>query len=232
MNAYVFPCLDLLTGFRPGDGSPSETVHRCAARDTWRRHGAWGRLRVLAAFALWPGVAVAGIAWYTARNGPAIRHRTGKGLARQVAEQFAVLRHSVTPRRYYVFGLYDDAKRARARHYLHPVGAQQGVFKLLNRVLGGDTVALKNKVRFGRRCRERDLAAIETIAVVVKGAVQTLGSVRAAAPRRRPARRRLAPSRPRRCHCSRRLDAQRPLSRSDRPGRSRRELPCPPRRGA
>lgn len=130
---------------------------------------------MLAAFALWPGVAVASIAWYTARNGPAIRHRTGKGLARQVAEQFAVLRHSVAPRRYYVFGLYDDAKRARARHYLHPLGAQQGVFKLLNRVLGGDTVALKNKERFGRRCRERDLAAIETIAVVVKGAVQHWG---------------------------------------------------------
>jgi hypothetical protein len=77
---------------------------------------------VLAAFALWHGVAVASIAWYTARNGTAIRRRTGKGLARQVAEQFAVLRHSVTPRRYsvtprryYVFGLYDDASgRGRA----------------------------------------------------------------------------------------------------------------------
>ena len=166
------PPLRLLWSFLPSDGSAAMFVHKSYEREVWRERGPWGRLRLLAAILLfWPAVTLGTMVWVTWLNGPVIRRRTGKGLLRQMAEQLRLAAvHAVLPPWYYVFDLYDDARRTSAAQYLHRYETKGGIFRLLKRELGGRNLSpLQDKLLFAQRCQEHGVTVVPVILIAKKG---------------------------------------------------------------
>ncbi len=171
MRILYCPPLSLLWGFLPGDGSPASFLHKFYVREVWRERGPWARLRLLAALLVWPVVTLSTMAWVTWLNGAAIKSRTGKGIARQMLEQlYVVVVHDVLPPWYYIFELFDDAKRRRAGGYLHRFETKGGIFRFLKRTPRDATrTPLGDKLLFAARCREHGLPSVPVLLTAEKG---------------------------------------------------------------
>jgi len=155
MKILYAPPPGLLWSFLPGDGSSASFLHRFYCREIWRERGAWARLRLLAVLLLWPVASVGTMAWFTWLNGAAIARRTGKSRIRQVLEQLRLAGgYDVLPPWYYIFELYDDAARLRAREYLHRFETKGGLFRFVKRNQGGQRTPLADKLKFASWCRD------------------------------------------------------------------------------
>jgi hypothetical protein len=157
------PSLPLLWNFSPGDGSAASVAHRAFARAVWRERGFSARLLVFASFLLWPPIVFGLSVWFTWLNGAAVREQAGKGIARQMYEQIRLAAgHGILPPWYYLFELFDDARRAKAGHYLKREETKGGLYRLLKSP--GPKRLLNNKVRFAKRCRECGVATPHQLA--------------------------------------------------------------------
>lgn len=168
----------LWTGL-PDDGTPANFLHRTFRRQFWRESGALARVGSVAILLAWPFVLPALIGFFTQRNGPAVRARTGKGIARQVWEQAAMMvTRAILPPWYYIFELHDDGKRRRAGEYLHRFETKRFAYEFLRRTNGGEPVpaarsteALSDKALFSERCRDYQLPAIPNLMVLSDGVI-------------------------------------------------------------
>ncbi len=167
------PPLNLLWSFRPDDGSPASILHRTYGRAIWRERGLFGGLRLLAAFLLWPFIVLALAAWTTGINGAGIKRRTGKGIARQVAEQIRLAASdSVPPPWYYIFDLHEDANRRRAGEYLHRYETKCGLFRLIKRAGGRHELSqLRDKSAFAAHCKASGIATVPVFLELVDGEI-------------------------------------------------------------
>jgi hypothetical protein len=163
----------------PDDGTPANVLHRAFRRQFWRESGPLARAASVAILLAWPFLLPALIGFFTQRNGPSVRARTGKSIVRQVWEQATVMvTRAILPPWYYIFELHDDGKRRRAGEYLHRFETKRFAYEFLRRTNGGDPVpatrsteALSDKALFTERCRDYQLPAVPVLVVVKEGAI-------------------------------------------------------------
>jgi len=169
----------LVWSLLPDDGSPSTFIHRCFSREGWRECGVRERLELCAGVLAWPLVVPVAVGIFTWYNGAWIRQQTGKGIIRQIGEQFRLAAaHSLLPPWYYIFELYDDERRRRAGEYLNRFETKRFIYPFLRKYNGGLTVpaqrstdCLSDKAMFADRCGEYGLPAVPAIMVLDKGSV-------------------------------------------------------------
>lgn len=142
-------------------GEPVADPLRAAfVRRYWHPQGALEWSELLAGLVLWPIALLVGCAWFTWRNGAAIRERYGKSLPSQVREQFELyFAAGVLPPWYYIFSLYDDGTR-RAPSFLERFETKTCYFRLLKRRKG---TPLNDKSRFASFCAEHGIRCVPTI---------------------------------------------------------------------
>lgn len=116
-----------------------------------------------------PLAILASSAWYTWRNGGAIRGRYGKSLPAQVQEQFKLyLSAGVLPPWYYIFALHDEGM-ARAPTFMERFETKSCYFRLLKQRKG---TPLNDKVRF---CEFATAHGIRCVPTVIHLAGASLG---------------------------------------------------------
>jgi hypothetical protein len=166
----------LFWAWRSGDGSDASVLHKCYARGVWSQRRVRERAALFARILVWWPISTLGlIAACTVVNGVETRRRFGKPIWRQVAEQISVaVRHSVPPPWYYLFCLWDDARRQQAHLYLHRYETKGAIYRLLREELGGSSWVLGSKLVFDERCRKAELA-VPPIAMVLQNGVVTRG---------------------------------------------------------
>jgi len=109
---------------------------------------------------LWPFAVGIASAWFTARNGPVIRTRTGKSLRSQLREQLALyFSDGILPPWYYIFSLHDDGER-RAPTYIQRFETKTCYFRVLKRRKGSP---LNDKSRFAEYCASYGIRCVETL---------------------------------------------------------------------
>jgi hypothetical protein len=169
----------LVWGLLPDDGSPSTFIHKCFSREGWAESDRQGRLELCAGVLAWPLVMPAVVGFFTWRNGAWVKRKTGKGIFRQIGEQFALAAtHSLLPPWYYIFELYEDDKRRRAGEYLNRFETKRFLYPFLRAHNGGlpvpaqrSTECLSDKALFAERCAAHGLPAVPAIMVLEQGAV-------------------------------------------------------------
>jgi len=169
----------LVWGLLPEDAAPATFIHRAFSREGWREASWRARLELCAGVLAWPFIMPAVAAVFTWYNGAAVKRTTGKGLARQMAEQLKLAAtHSLLPPWYYIFELHDDAKRRRAGEYLQRFETKRFVYPFLRKYNGGlpvpavrSTMHLSDKAMFADRCAAHGLPAVTAIMVIEQGRI-------------------------------------------------------------
>ena len=173
MDMAIVAPMSPLWAWRRGGASDAATLHKCYARGVWRERSVAERAFLLARILVtWPTANLAMLAWCTGVNGAATRRRFGKPVWRQVVEQIALAaRHSVPPPWYYIFGLWDDAKRSRAHLYINRYETKGGIYRLLRAYFRGSGRALNDKLGFHEVCGKHGLPAPPLVMVLRDGDV-------------------------------------------------------------
>jgi len=143
--------------------TPACFIHRAYCRALWHERGFLARLKLLAWYLVWPLIFAVSSVWATVLNGRAIARRTGKPVARQMAEQFiAAWRFGCLPQWYYTFELFDGQRLARGGDYLHRFEIKGGIFRLMKPVAETQTVpSLGDKYKFTEWCKANNLPVPE-----------------------------------------------------------------------
>jgi hypothetical protein len=164
----------VLWAWLPGDGSDVSTLHKGYARGMWCKRNAFQRARLfLHALLLWPLVTLVLSTACTAVNGRTTRRRFGKPVLRQAAEQLHLaVRHGIAPPWYYIFGLWDDGRRAKAALYLHRYETKRALYRLLRHHRDASGGVLTNKLRFREWCVEHGLPTPAPVLSLQDGAVE------------------------------------------------------------
>lgn len=151
----------LISALLPGRESPADRIHRAYAGFVWRsaclRHIALIGVMATA----WPLAFVVMAIMFTRSIGPAVAAATGKGIARQLWEQWWLAAiHSIPPDKYYVFELFRDERRRYARDYVMRFELKGAFHNLMRQRAkaeqrdGRARASLANKQAFGRTCHE------------------------------------------------------------------------------
>lgn len=146
------------TWLRPVRG-PADEIHRAYSRYVFWR-GEWKVLAKLALLCVaYPFVFLASMWKYTRRLAPQVKAATGKGIARQMLEQFWVsFAHSISPRKYYVFELFRDERLAEANQVILRYEFKGGLHELLESTVMHERRStrplINDKALFAERCRE------------------------------------------------------------------------------
>lgn len=141
-------------------GGSDDPLHAAFARRYWRPESAGEWAELAGAILLWPFALLLASAWFTARNGPVIRGRTGKSIPAQLREQFSLyLSDGILPPWYYIFSLHDDGAR-RAPTYIQRFETKTCYFRLLKRRKGSP---LNDKSRFAEFCAKHGIRCVETL---------------------------------------------------------------------
>ena len=167
------PPLPLLWSARRGDGGPATLIHKAYLRELWRERGPLERaVLLLSILLLWLPINLVAVSWATALNGAAVRRRSGKGIAAQVAEQvrLAAVNNILAPW-YYSFDLHDARKRRQAAHYVHRFETKGGLYRLLKRPVAATLSPLQDKAAFAVRCRRHGVRTLPVLAACERGEV-------------------------------------------------------------
>jgi putative polysaccharide biosynthesis protein len=128
----------------------------------WRPADASGWIELIGGIIVSPFALVASCLWYTARNGPTVRSRGGKGLTRQFAEQLRLyFSAGVLAPWYYLFSLDEDGSSERARTFLQRFETKTSLFVLLKKHKG---TPLNDKARFTQYCAAHGIRCVPVIA--------------------------------------------------------------------
>ncbi|HET8750290.1 MAG TPA: sugar-transfer associated ATP-grasp domain-containing protein [Sphingomicrobium sp.] len=142
-------------------GSESSPLDSAFAAQFWHLQGFGDWLELAAAMLVWPIALAAASIWFTARNGPAIARREGRGVARQFADQLRLyFSAGVLAPWYYVFSLHEDSSRAHARSFLQRFQTKTCLFLLLKERKGSP---LNDKARFAEYCSARGIRCVPTM---------------------------------------------------------------------
>lgn len=146
----------------PGlDGSEALPLRTAFASRFWHPDGGGEWADLIVASAAWPLALLVGSLWFTARNGPIIRQRAGKGLSTQVREQVRLyFSAGVLPPWYYIFSLHEDGCPKRARTFLQRFETKPCIFPLLKARRGSP---LNDKAEFARYCAAHAIPCVETL---------------------------------------------------------------------
>jgi hypothetical protein len=144
---------------RRGVDQPLEAAF---AKRYWHPADAAEWLELVAGIILSPVAVLGSSLWYTARNGPTIKRRAGKGLGRQFAEQLQLYVSSgaLAPW-YYLFSLDEDGSTDRARSFLQRFETKTSLFPLLKQRKGSP---LNDKARFAEHCAKHGIRCVPVIA--------------------------------------------------------------------
>lgn len=166
--------------------APSDTIHRAYAKYVWQMHGVRALPTILFYSITWP-IPFAYLSWrHTRKLGRSVQAETGKGLLRQVWEQFSLaLRFSISPKKYYVFELFRPERRRNARHYIARYQFKGGLHNLLeSRIERPTRRILNDKAAFFRHCQAHGIATALTFLVIREdGTLQRVGSFDGMLPR-------------------------------------------------
>lgn len=130
------------------------------------------RLGHVLALPFWPLVAMASsIFWQVPRHGRRARAESGRPIRLQIWDQLRLaLKAKMWPHHYYMFELYYQDRRARARDYMLRPETKRGVFTILKDA-PQKNAAFARKDRFAQACAAAGLRHVQTIAVLKDGAV-------------------------------------------------------------
>lgn len=153
----------------PG-GSSAAFLHSWLSRRLWHDANPLARLRCLAGLALLPVATAVVMLPLTRSNAAMVRRRTGKGVLRQLREQFLLsIRDGVLPPWYFMFELYEDDRRSRVREYLHRFETKTLLYPYLRQQelartgLPDTSRALSNKVMFADLCRSAGIRCVPVL---------------------------------------------------------------------
>lgn len=166
-----------LWAFLPDDGSVAYRIHRAFYRDLWSGAGLVQRLGLFLGFVVSFPVNLGVSVFLTLRCGERVRHETGKGLLKQIGEQFALSsRKAVQSPWYYMFEMYKDEHRARAMEYLYRFETKAALYPTLRKYLSSksSTEALSDKAIFAEHCRKHGVAAVTALGTMRKGQLKRL----------------------------------------------------------
>ena len=139
------------------DLPPADYIHRYYGHAFFKLP--FGPLRALLAVVVWPLLLPAAVILFTRRSGKVIAARSGIGVTRQVLAQIDMaVRHAIAPFWFYMFELWDPARRRQARLFLTAHETIGPAYEILQPKPGAD--GLDDKVWFARHCRERGLRAV------------------------------------------------------------------------
>lgn len=109
----------------------ARVIRRAFARLFWHPRTIGDALELGLGLMASPLVVPLAALWFTARNGPVIRAREGKGLARQFTEQMRLYASAgIVGPWYYILSLHRDGDR-RARTFLQRCETKRGIYRLL-----------------------------------------------------------------------------------------------------
>lgn len=130
--------------------TPHAAIIRSAfARRYWRPNSLTDALALALGILLVPLAVPAAALWYTARNGPAIRRREGRGVVAQFLDQMRLyVSAGVLAPWYYIFSLHRDGTR-RAPTFLQRCETKRGIYGLLR---AEASTPLGNKRLFAEWC--------------------------------------------------------------------------------
>lgn len=150
--------------------TPSAVIHNAYARYVWQMHGRKVLPRTLLYGLLWP-IPFAYLSWkHTRKLGGRVQQAMGKGLLRQVAEQFAIaFKYSISPKKYYVFELFRPERLRHAQHYVARYEFKGGLHTFLeSRIEHPTRRILNDKAAFFRHCQTHGIATMPTYLLVHK----------------------------------------------------------------
>lgn len=124
-------------------------IRRAFARRYWRPDSVGDAVALAVGILLAPLAVPAAALWYTARNGPIIGKREGKGMLTQLGEQLRLyISNGIFGPWYYIFSLHRDGRR-RAPSFLQRSETKRGIYGLLRADV---STPLGNKQLFAHRC--------------------------------------------------------------------------------
>ena len=147
---YVIAGLPIaLRGVSIAPTAHATIIRRAFARRYWRPDSMTDALALALGLLLMPLAVPAAALWYTARNGPTIQRREGKGVVEQFLDQLRLYASAgVLAPWYYIFSLHRDGPR-RAPTFLQRCETKRGIYGLLRAEL---STPLGDKRLFGERC--------------------------------------------------------------------------------
>jgi len=153
-----------------------ERIHRWFNHMTWRRACATDRQWILIAASIcWP-FRLFYLIFFEKKlinRKKHARKQTGKSYYIQNIEiLYLGIVHSIPPRTYFLFRLFEPERRKIANQYLHRFETKHGLFSFIYRNLGKPSkkMTLSDKGKFAARCNENDLPT-PTIFVVAENGV-------------------------------------------------------------
>lgn len=157
--------------------TPAQIIHKSYANYVWAMHGrkVWPRVALYSV--AWP-VMFAHLSWkHTGKLGDKVCDVSGKGKLRQVWEQLVVaFRHSISPKKYYVFELFRPERYPHAGAYIARYEFKGGLHNLIeSRIEDSSRRILNDKAAFFRHCEAAGVYTIPTFMQVhVDGRVERL----------------------------------------------------------
>ncbi len=144
-------------------------IHWTVTRTLWRERKLYTVLSAL----VWPVKAAILAVSMTRQHGAFVKQRTGQGRARQFLAQVRLaFRHSLAPRAYYFYGLYEAGNERQASLYVQ----DHEILPLLRSVMGNvDYQVFDDKRRFHAECRRLGLPTIPIIAEFESGSLKQWG---------------------------------------------------------
>jgi len=149
-TVYVIAGLPIaLRGASLATNGNARVIRHAYSQRYWRPESMGDLIALFVGLLAAPIVVPLAAFWYTGRNGPVIRRRSGKGLIAQFLEQLRLYGSAgIVGPWYYIFSLHRDGAR-RAPTFLQRCETKRGVYSLLR---DASAEAMGNKKAFAERC--------------------------------------------------------------------------------
>jgi len=146
-----------------GPTAAATDIRAAFARQYWRPASAAEAIELLVGILIVPVAVPLAALWFTARNGPTIRKREGKGLTAQFLEQLRLYASAgIVGPWYYILSLHRDGMR-RAPTFLQRCETKRGIYALLREKNGSP---LGDKRLFAERCEAAGVRCVACEMVV------------------------------------------------------------------
>lgn len=163
----VLPLPLLWSGRQQAPVDSADRLHQAYHHAVWSSRSPLGHLHLGLMFLLWPLIMAGAIGVATCRSGRMVKRWTGKGILRQMAEQFMLgARFGFRPVNYYTFEFFLPERRAQAAQYIQRTETKEGLYRLLK---VNFTSPLQDKLGFSNYCRARDLPVTPILAAFEQG---------------------------------------------------------------
>jgi hypothetical protein len=161
----------------PPSRSPGKVVRSAYKSQYWTPHSAGGLIELLLGLLLAPLLVIAMMAWFTARNGDAIKRSMRRSIVAQLGDQiWLYVKAGVLPPWYYIYELHRHPVKREARSFIQRCECKSGVPGLLKDIKR-PVSELTDKALFAKWCDAHDIPTGPVIAVVREDGVDGLHSL-------------------------------------------------------